>query len=413
MKKVASVIMVGFLLLLSACSGGASGDGEGSGKSGTLKVGALYPLSGGLALLGEESFRGAELAIEEANKNGGIAGGKKIELVKGDAVDADAAQAEANRLINQENIKTIVGSYSSSIAFAASEVAERSGVLYWELGAVSDTITDRKYKYVVRTNPPASYFSKVHVDFIKEIVTKKLGKELGDIKVGLAYEDSTYGTTIADEAAKLAKKEGINVVTKQAYSAASNDLSSVVLNLKKAAPDVLIAVSYLNDAVLLARQSEELGLKVPVFVGSGGGHTMTDFEDAMGEKANGILNIDFPQYQINREATPGIEEFMALYKEKYGEDPRSGHSLTNYMGMKIVLDVMDKVGEVDPDKLKEEALKYTADPGSTVTGWGVEFDQDTGQNKLGQPYVHQWLNGELKTVWPENVAVEEPQIANK
>lgn len=409
MKKIVSAIMIGFLLLLTACSGGASGDGE----SDTLKVGALYPLSGGLALLGEESFRGAELAVEEANKNGGIAGGKKIKLVKGDAVDADAAQAEANRLINQENIKTIVGSYSSSISFAASEVAERSGVLYWELGAVSDTITDRKYKYVVRTNPPASYFSKVHVDFIKEVVTKKLGKDIKDIKVSLVYEDSTYGTTIADEAANLAKKEGINVVSKQGYSAGSNDLSSVVLNTKKAAPDVLIAVSYLNDAILLARQSEELGLKVPVFIGSGGGHTMTDFKDAMGEKANGILDIDFPQYQINREATPGIEEFIALYKEKYGEDPRSGHSLTNYMGMKVVLDVMDKVGEVDPDKLKEEALKYTADPGSTVTGWGVEFDQESGQNKLGQPYVHQWINGELKTVWPENVSVEEPQIGNQ
>lgn len=409
MKKFVSVLLISTLLLLSACSGGASGDGE----SDTLKVGALYPLSGGLALLGEESFRGAELAVEEANKNGGIAGGKKIELVKGDAVDADAAQAEANRLINQDNIKTIVGSYSSSISFAASEVAERNGVLYWELGAVSDTITDRKYKYVVRTNPPASYFSKVHVDFIKEVVTKKLGKDIKDIKVGIVYEDSTYGTTIADEASNLAKKEGINVVLKQGYSAGSNDLSSVVLNIKDAAPDVLIAVSYLNDAILLARQSEGLGLKVPVFIGSGGGHTMSDFKDAMGEKANGILNIDFPQYQINRKATPGIEEFIALYKEKYGEEPRSGHSLTNYMGMKVVLDVMDKVGEVDPDKLKDEALKYTAEPGSTVTGWGVEFDQESGQNKLGQPYVHQWINGELKTVWPENVAVEEPQIGNQ
>lgn len=60
-------------------------------------------------------------------------------------------------------------------------------MLYWELGAVADTVTDRKYKYVLRTNPPASYFSKVHLDFIKEVVTKKLGKELGDIKVAIAH----------------------------------------------------------------------------------------------------------------------------------------------------------------------------------------------------------------------------------
>jgi branched-chain amino acid transport system substrate-binding protein len=404
MKKIVSVIMICLLILLSACSSGASGDSE------TLKVGALFPLSGGLALLGEESFRGVELAVEEINKNGGIAGGKKVKLVTGDAVDADAAQAEANRLINQENIKTIVGSFSSSISFAASEVAERSGVLYWELGATSDTITDRKYKYILRTNPSASYFAKTHIDFIKEVVAKKLGKELRDIKVGIVYEDSAAGPPIANATAKLAKDEGINIVTKIGYSPGSNDLSSVILKLKEAAPDVLVAVSYLNDGILLTKQSKELGFKVPVFIGSGGGHTMADFAEAVGDLSNGIFDVDFPQYLINPEATPGIEEFIKNYKEKYGTEPRSGHSLANYMGMKVVLDVLDKTGEVDPDKLKETALKYKAKPGSTVTGWGVDFDKENGQNLLGKFYVHQWINGELKTVWPEDVAVEEPQF---
>ncbi|MED1472412.1 ABC transporter substrate-binding protein [Bacillus salipaludis] len=407
MKKVYSLLMIAFLLLLTACGSNATGGKSSDTK--TLKIGALYPLSGDLALLGEESYRGAELAVEEINKKGGI-DGKKVELVKADAPDADAAQSEANRLVNQENIKAIVGSYSSSISFAASEVTERNGVLYWELGAVSDSVTDRKYKYILRTNPPASYFSKVNIDFIKNVVAKKLGKNVGDLKVAIAHEDSTYGTTIAEEAKKLAKTEGVNIVTTQSYSSASNDLSSVVLNLKKAQPDVLIAVSYLNDAVLLARQSEELGLKVPVFIGNGGGHTMADFKDAVGNLANGVFDVDFPQYNINREFTPGMDEFLKLYKEKYGKDPRSGHSLSNYMGMKVVLDVLSKVGEVDPDKLKEAALKYTAKEGTTPTGWGVEFDAKNGQNKDGQPYVHQWVNGQLDTVWPENVAVKEPQI---
>jgi branched-chain amino acid transport system substrate-binding protein len=406
MKKIFSFFMIAFLLILTACSSNETSSG---GKSETLKIGALYPLSGDLALLGEESFRGAELAVEEINKNGGI-DGKKVELVKADAPDADAGQAEANRLVNQEGIKAVVGSYSSSIAFAASEVTERNGALYWELGAVSDSVTDREYKYVLRTNPPASYFSKVNIDFIKDVASEKLGKNLGDLKVAIAHEDSTYGTTIAEEAKKLAKEEGINVVTTQGYSSGSNDLSSVVLNLKKAQPDILIAVSYLNDAILLARQSEELGFKVPVFIGNGGGHTMADFKEAVGDLANGVFDIDFPQYKINREFTPGLDKFLELYKGKYGKDPRSGHSLSNYMGMKVVLDVLKEVGEVDPDKLREAALKYTAKSGSTPTGWGVEFDKKTGQNKEGQPYLHQWIDGELVAVWPENVAVKEPVI---
>lgn len=411
MKKLLLLSMIAFLLILTACGSDKSSDGEKSdSKSEPLKIGALFPLSGNLALLGEESFRGVELAVEEFNKNGGV-DGQKVELVKADAVDADAGQAEANRLINQEGIKSIVGSYSSSIAFAASEVTERNSVLFWELGAVSDSVTDREYKYVLRTNPPASYFSKVNIEFIKEVAAEKLGKKLGDIKVAISHEDSTYGTTIAEEAKKLAEKEGINVVTTQAYSAGSNDLSSVILNLKKAQPDVVIAVSYLNDAILLARQSEELGFKVPVFIGNGGGHTMADFKDAVGDMANGIFDVDFPQYKINRDFTPGMDEFLEQYKEKYGKDPRSGHSLTNYMGMKVVLEVLKEVGEVDPDKLKEAALKYSAEEGSTATGWGVEFDKKNGQNQKSQPYMHQWINGELVAVWPESVAVETSVIA--
>ena len=406
MKKTLAIFSIILVLLVSACANNEKGSDSNSEE---IKIGALFPLTGDLALLGEESFRGVEIAVEEFNENGGL-DGKKIKIVKGDAVDPDAAQAEANRLINQEKINTIVGSFSSGISFAASEVAERNDALYWELGAVSDAVTDRKYKSILRINPPASYFSIAHINFIKDVVASKLGKDISDIKVAIAHEDSSYGTTIADEAKKLANEEGINIVSTQSYSASSNDLSSVVINLKKVEPDVLIAVSYINDAILLDRQMQELGLKIPVFLGSGGGHTLTDFHDAVGENSNGLFNVDFPQYNINREYTPGMDEFIKLYEEKYGKGPSSGHSVANYMGMKVVLDILTDVGNTDTEKLRASALKYTAEKGTTATGWGIDFDEETGQNKLGEPYVHQWIDGKLITVWPENVAVQEPII---
>lgn len=400
-----TVLLMALVLVLAACGGGGS-----SSDDGPIRIGALFPFTGDLALLGEESFRGVELAVEEFNANGGL-DGREVEIVKGDAVDPDAAQAEANRLINQENVLNIVGSYSSGVAFAASEVAERNGGLYWELGAVADNVTDRGYESIIRTNPPASMFSVVHVNFIKDVVTEELGKDLGDLKVAIAHEDSSYGTTIADEAEKLAAEEGINVVSVQPYSSSSNDLSSVLLNIRQAEPDVLIVVSYINDAILISRQMNELGVEVPVFIGSGGGHTMADFQDAVGEQAEGVLNIDFPQYEINRDATPGMDEFVEAYEEKYGSEPRSGHSVANYMGMKVVLDIItENGGDLDPQTLRDVAMDYTVEKGETATGWGVDFDPKTGQNLESEPYITQWIDGELLTVYPEEVAVEEPQI---
>lgn len=406
MKRILMGFMAIMLLILSACgdsSNGAGGDGD-------IKIGALFPLTGDLALLGEESFRGVELAVEEFNENGGL-DGREVKIVKGDAVDPDDAQAEANRLINQENIQTIVGSYSSGIAFAASEVAERNDALFWELGAVADNITDRGYESLIRINPPASMFSVVHINFIKNVIADELGKDVSDLKVAIAHEDSSYGTTIADEAEKLAKEEGINIVSSQPYSSSSNDLSSVILNIKKAEPDVLITVSYANDAILISRQMSELNVDVPVFIGSGGGHTLTDFVDAVGDRAEGILNVDFPQYNIDREATPGMDEFLAAYEEKYGSEPRSGHSLANYMGMKVILDVLVETdGSTDPETLRAAALDHKVEKGTTATGWGVDIDDATGQNSASEPYVHQWRDGELITVYPEELAIDEAKI---
>ncbi len=406
MKKIKVFLLMALILILTACGGNSSSD------DGPIKIGALFPLTGDLALLGEESFRGIELAVGEFNENGGL-DGREVEIVKGDAVDPDAAQAEANRLINQESILNIVGSYSSGVAFAASEVAERNGALYWELGAVADNITDRGYESIIRTNPTASMFSEVHVDFIKNVVTKELGKDLDELKVAIAHEDGSYGTTIADEAGKLAEEEGINVVSVQPYSSSSNDLSSVLLNIRQEEPDVLIVVSYINDAILISRQMNELGVEVPVFIGSGGGHTMTDFQDAVGEQAEGVFNVDFTQYNINQDATPGMDKFIEAYEEKYGSKPSSGHSIVNYMGMKVVLDIIEENGgDVDPQTLRDVVMDYKIEKGTTSTGWGVDFDPDTGQNLEAEPYITQWIDGELITVYPEDVAIEKP-IINK
>ena len=86
-----------------------------------IRVGALYPFSGALAQLGDESYRGLELAVEERNAQGGVLG-KQIVLIKADAVDANQAVGEARRLTSVENLGAVFGSYSSAISFAATQV---------------------------------------------------------------------------------------------------------------------------------------------------------------------------------------------------------------------------------------------------------------------------------------------------
>ncbi len=376
-----------------------------------IVIGALYPRSGSLSLLGEESWRGAEIARLVRNQKGGI-NGKKIVFANADCSDVAAARSEAERLIEQQKVGLIIGSYSSSRSMAATEVAARKNILFFELGGIANAITERGYKTVFRTNSTAAMFSKSQVAFIIDVIAPALGKKPKDVKVSVAHEDSDYGTSVAASFKDLATKSGLKVVSIEPYTATSSDLSSVIFRLKQADPDVIVAVSYAQDAILLGRQAAEYKLTKPM-IGTGGGHSLASFEKALGAKANGVLDVDFTQYEVNTKFTPGLTEFVELYRKTFKENPRSGHSLANFMGTNVVFGIMEKTGgSLDPEKVRKAALALDIPLGKTATGWGVKFDEK-GQNERASAFVMQWRDGKLITVWPKGAAVAAPVLPKK
>ncbi|HYX93026.1 MAG TPA: ABC transporter substrate-binding protein [Myxococcaceae bacterium] len=374
-----------------------------------IRIGALYPFTGSLALLGEESWRGAEIARQLRNQKGGVAG-RQIEFVRADVPDVNAAKSEAERLISREKLRVLLGTYSSSLALAASEVAARQGVTYFELGAISDQITDRRYKTVFRTCPKAQLFSRGQIAFIRDWVASRLQKKPGEIRVSVVHEDSAYGSSVARDLAAEAQAAGVNLGSLIPYDSKSVDLSSVILRLKNENPEVVVGVSYANDAILFGRQAKELGLDLRAFVATGGGHSLAGFAEALGAASDGVFNVDFTQYEVNTKFTPGLAEFVQAYKKLFNSEPRSGHSLANFMGANVLFDILEKTGgDLSADKLRAAAQAYEAAPGTTATGWGVKFGAD-GQNTATEPFVMQWRNKKLVTVWPERAAVAKPEL---
>jgi branched-chain amino acid transport system substrate-binding protein len=373
-----------------------------------LQIGALYPRSGSLALLGEESWRGAEIARLEINKKGGL-GGDTVVFVNADGQEVASARAEAERLIEQSKVGLILGSYASSRSMAATEVAARKNAVYFELGAIANSITERGYQTVYRTCATAFNFSKSQSKFIAEWLAPQLKKKPSEVKVSIAHEDSDYGTSVADSFKNAAKEYGIQVVSVEPYAANTSDLSPVIFRLKKAAPDIVIAVSYAQDAILLSRQAAELKLGIPLF-GTGGGHSLKSFQEALGDKVEGVLNVDFTQYEVSSAFTPGLKEFVALYQETFKEGPKSGHSLANYMGTKVLFDILAKTkGSMEADTFRKAALAMDVPEGATSTGWGVKFGEN-GQNQRANPFIMQWRSGKLVTVWPKAAALMEPVL---
>lgn len=375
-------------------------------NAGEIKIGALFPFSGGMALLGDESFRGVELAVDERNAAGGI-NGEKIVLVKADAVDANQAVGEARRLTSVENVKAIFGSYASSVSTAATQVTELAGVPYFELGAVADSITDRGFKYLYRSNATAKNFAESSLEAVTKVVAPQLKIDPKTLRIAIIAEDGPYGTMVSGFQKEGAKRLGLNVVQVLPYSAKAVDLSSLILRLKGAGADIVLQTSYQNDSILFLKQAAQAGFKPKAVVGAGGGYSLTDTAKALGNLMNGAYDVDFPQISINEKGAPGLAQFTAGYQKRFGTLPRSGHSLVNYVGAKGFLDALAAAKSTDKDKIRAAVLAYKAPSGSTAAGWGFQFAQN-GQNELATTNVMQWQDGKLVTVYPDNVANAKP-----
>ena len=253
-----------------------------------IKIGVLLPFTGPMAFGGNEVFKGYEVARIEQNKKGGLFG-KEIEFVKGDGIDAKVAVSEAERLITVEGVKIILGTFSSVLSFAASTVAEKNKVIYWETGSVADKITERGYKYLFRFCPPATKLAQAAARFGTVIAPEMLKVPIKDWKVAVIGEDSSYGKSVCETVKDVVAKSGAQLVAYEFYDANTKDLSSLILRLKSKAPDALIPTSYINDGILLHRQMRQLGLNVKVFVGTGNGHNTDKLKEAVGNDVNGVL----------------------------------------------------------------------------------------------------------------------------
>lgn len=379
--------------------------------SAEVRFGSLYPISGPLALLGDESSRGLEIAVEEINAAGGI-NGEQIVLERGDAVDNNQATGEARRLISLQGVKAIFGTYSSARAIAASQVAELAGVPYFELGAVADEVTGRGLEYLFRTNPTAEHIGRNSVEMLVNNIAPGMDIDPKTLKLGIIHEDSSYGTSVAKHQETTAAENGLTIAIKSGYPANIVDMSSLVLELRNAGVDVVLQTSYQNDSVLFLQQANEAGYKPKAIIGGGGGYSMQPTADAVGHDIiDGVFDVDFTQFIVNTEATPGLTEFVAAYQAKYGTAPRSGHSLNNYVGAKAIFEALQNAEGFEADQIVEAMKTLDIPNGTTATGYGFKFGENN-QNERAFMMGMQWQDGELVTVYPAEAASNEIRFSN-
>ncbi len=388
----------------------------------TVKIGAIYPLSGNAASTGVHTKAAFETALDIINngnpalgnlpltKNAGLKGlgGAKVEVVWADNQGSPAVgQNQALRLITEEKVVALSGAYQSGITLTASAIAEKYGIPFLSGESVAANLTERGFKWFFRTTPVAGDFAKIYLDFLKDI--KASGQKVDN--VALVHENTEYGTSVANVITALFKDNGLPIAQDIAYSANTTDVQSQVLQLKDKKPDVVIMISYTSDAILYAKTFQALDYKPPMMIADNAGFSDPSTLKTVGKSIQGIFNRS--SFAIG---PPGSPTFLIneLYKKKSGGDDMDDTVARQMQGFFILVDAIDRAGSTEPAKI-QAALKTTdLKPDQLIMGYkGVKFD-DKGQNILAAGLVIQLQDGaNYVPVWPKDKAKVAPAFPYK
>jgi branched-chain amino acid transport system substrate-binding protein len=404
MHRAVLALVVVFVLALA----GSTATSQGQSLSGEYKIGVLEPLTGPLSFEGKRHLDGLDIMRDMINERGGVMG-KRLVFAVGDAVDPTAAASEANRLITRENVKVIIGTFSSRLCGAASEVAARANVIYWESSCVDPRFNKRGLKNVFRTEIDATGFGWYNVEFIVKHLAPRFNLKPSQLKIAFLSEDSSYGQGVTEAARQRAKTEfGMQEVAAEYYNWQSlNDFTPVIVKLKQLNPDVIHHIAFSNDAPLFWRQSREQNFLFKALVHAGAtGYGSVDFGKNMGADGNGVFALlePGPGFKIESLKPEGQKlerDFRAAVEKKTGSYPLGGHQLSA-SGLWLLKLALDKAGTDELEKFRAAVLAIDLPVGSTINGWGVKFsEQGQNANERVQHYMLQWQNGQLVTVWPE------------
>jgi branched-chain amino acid transport system substrate-binding protein len=316
----------------------ASGTGNATDAS-EIVIGHYASMTGSTAHFGQDTDRGARLAIEEANAAGGVLG-KKLKLVtlddRGDS--AEAANA-VSRLIDVEKVSAVLGEVASSLSLAGGRVAQRR-----KIPMISPTSTNPKVTevgdYIFRVCFIDPFQGKVMATFARNNLKFDKVAILKDVK-------NDYSIGLADAFQKAFTAAGGTIVVEQSYSQGDTDFSAQVTAIRGTPAQAVFVPGYYSEVGTIARTADRLGLKVPLL--GGDGWDSPDLFKIGGDAINGSYFSDHFAPDV---ATEKSQAFVANFTKKYGQAP-TGLGALGYEAALVLMDAIKRAGKTEPSAIRD------------------------------------------------------------
>jgi branched-chain amino acid transport system substrate-binding protein len=380
----------------------------------TIRIGALYPLSGSQSSGGTEEYHGVQIAAQLINASGGI-GGKQISFATVDAPSADAAPGAVDSL-RQQGVRLIMGSYGSTISLPASTEAQRDHLIFWESGAVATMITERGYPNVFRTVTTGNSLGRAAARYAATVIAPRVHLAPRQLRAAVIYANDVYGSSVGRAMNAETHTLHFKVVGVFTYDPYHTHFPQMVKRLKQDRPDIVLVAGYVQDAVAFRRETIKQHLQPAAMIGTSSAFCMPAFGQTLGPDALGLFASDKPDATFSPSALrPAaralLQRATTAYHRRFGV-AMSAPAVAGFVaGWVLFHDVLPHARSLDPADVRAAALRVNLPYGSEINGAGVRFAgpnaPDAGQNLRAISVIWQWQEpGHEYVVYPPSFATE-------
>jgi branched-chain amino acid transport system substrate-binding protein len=368
-------------------------------QAGSLKVGVLLPRSGAQAGIGQDCYRGVEIA-PAIFKEVGL---PDLTIMNADTeTNVEVARARAEKLIN-DGAQLLVGAFDSGQSTAIAQVAEQKGIPFVINIAAAPAITEQGYKFVFRNFPTAGMILADAFANQKEIF-ESAGR--APKSVVFMHVNDTFGTSMQQGISAVFPKFDMpyKIVEQIAYDPTARDLSVEVAKAKATGAEALLMVSRLNDAILLTREMVKQRWSPMAVLSMGPGWYEDQYLKTLGKLSDGPLSF-VPWHDPHKKMAKQLEAELA--KAYPGINLNTNHVFT-FEALLVAADAYKRAASTDPKALAD-AIRATNITDNVSIGPGIQFNAKGQNDKLKNAAI-QNRGGKLLTVAPKAAASAQAEL---
>ena len=354
----------------------------------------VVPLAGAFAASGQDVLHGAQLAADEINAAGGISaiGGRKIELLVGDAGQSpETAVTTARRILNAQPVAAI-GSWYSALTLAATEVAEQKKIP-WLTGSGADSIVSRGFQYVYQISAGSAASAQGLIDAIAIAGS-------GNERLALLMDNNAVNV---DVRAFLKKRITAPIVSEQTWTPPLSDATPAVSAVMQSRPTVIcLGATSTTDQALVLKQLAAQGNKALIVMGASSAANPS-FLDAVGTAAMEGLLVVTPVSFPGKGADAVNRKFAQATKLAFMDC----EALTGYVNINIVAQALQKAGAANSAAVQQalKTLDVTDVPALALLPGGSRLRFGLNGRREGAVVeLLQWQDGRPRVVDPPDVA---------